>query len=134
MKYRITHFTPHLKKNETKRNKKRVQSLPSTQSSNLVAKSLVHPRISAGVQQLRVNPEPEPAGEPDRPQHAKGVVQKRLAGGQRCPHQTLAKICRSFPRVVLDRVCVDVVEQRVDRQVPFFPEIPEEEGKGMQVI
>ena len=77
----------------------------------------MHPGIFPCLDQLRVHLEPKPAREPHRAQRPKGVIEERLAGRQGGSDQAESEVGRAFPRVVLDRALVDVVEQGVDREI-----------------
>lgn len=81
----------------------------------------MHPGISARVNQLRVNPEPETARESYRSKHTQRIVEEGLARGQRGADEALSEVRRALSRVVLHRPRVYVVEQRVDSEVSEEP-------------
>lgn len=80
---------------------------------HLVNESLVHGGLSPRLHELRVNREPEAAGEANRPEDAQGIVQQGFDGRQRRAHETQLKVIRALTRKVFHHTSVDVVEHGV---------------------
>jgi len=79
-----------------------------------------HPdgRVARGLHDVRIEREAEARGEADAAQNPQRIVEKRLPRRQRRADQAmLEQIGEALARPILDETRVDVVKERVDRQI-----------------